>query len=194
MDSISPATRALPVFPRVFARAVPICLLGAALSACRAQGSASSATSGLPVYTPEEAALFDDVLTPRVFGVDVEEQAPSRDRKLAERTRLADFVVACRVSTLAYEGAEDRGAYRATLVPVPPLLAGSRPEGDVEIVIKTDNPTFKLLRARRHSWVGSRLVLFGRRYNFSGKVALHWRGEPDTPEVRAAIQQQALLR
>jgi hypothetical protein len=46
----------------------------------------------------------------------------------------------------------------------------------------------------RHSWVGSRLVLFGRRYKFSGEVVLHWRGEPDTPEVRAAIQQQALLR
>jgi hypothetical protein len=129
-----------------------------------------------------------------VFGVDVEEQAPSRDRKLAERTRLADFVVAVRVATLAYEGALDRGAYRVTLTPVPPLFSGVRPEGDVEIVVKTDNPTFKLLQANRHSWVGSRLVLFGRRYDLSGQVALHWRGEPDTPEVRAAIQQQALLR
>jgi len=192
--SVPTSARNLGIFPRILVGLGCAFWLGVGLPSCASKQSGSAATSGLPDYTPEEAALFDDVLTPRVFGVDVDEQAPTRDRKLAERTKLADFVVGVRVATLAYEGAENRGAYRVTLVPVPPLLAGARPEGDVEIVVKTDNPTFKLLQANRHTWVGSRLVLFGRRYNFSGEVALHWRGEPDTPEVRAAIQQQALLR
>jgi len=165
-----------------------VCGLGSTSSGCASGGSsASAATAGLPDYTPEEAALFDDVLTPRLFGVDVDEPATARDHKLAERTKLGEFVVAARVATLAYEGAEDRGAYRITLVPVPPLLSGTKPDGDLEIVVKTDNPTFQLLHANRHSWVGSRLVLFGRRYKFSGQVVLHWRGEPDTSEVRAAI-------
>jgi hypothetical protein len=168
--------------------------LSLATACASGQSSADAATLGLPDYTPEEAALFDDVLTPRVFGVDVDEQAASRDRKLAERTRAADFVVAARVATLAYEGAEARGAYRITLEPLPPLFAGTRPPDRVEIVVRTDNPTFALLHANRRRWVGSRLVLFGRRYKVSGEVALHWRGEPDTPQVRAAIQEQALLR
>lgn len=168
--------------------------LGLAVACSPAQPSATPNPSGLPDYTPEEAALFDDVIAPRVFGVDIDEQAPSRDRKLAQRTRSADFVVAARVATLAFEGAESHGAYRVTLEPVPPLFAGTRPPGLVEIVVKVGSPSFNLLHANRHRWVGSRLVLFGRRYNLSGDVALHWRGEPDTPEVRAAIQQQALLR
>jgi hypothetical protein len=183
------------IFSRIVLTAAACGLALAGAPGCAGgSGSADSATSGLPDYTPEEAAVFDDVLTPAIFGVSVEEKAGSRDRKLAERLRDAEFVVAMRVSTLAYEGALDRGAYRVTLVPVPPLFSGSRPDGDVEIVVKTDNPTFQLLHQNRHTWVGSRLILFGRRYHRAGKAELHWRGEPDTPEVRAAIESQALLR
>jgi hypothetical protein len=161
---------------------------------CTSSKGPNGPPSGLPDYTPEEAALFDDMLPPRVFGVEVEEIAPTRDRKLAERTRYADFVVAVRVSTLTREGAEEKGAYVVTVEPVQPAFAGYTPQGAFDILVPFGNPSYRLLHANRHAWVGTRLVLFGRRYNLSGMAALHWRAEPDTPEMRAAITEHALLR
>jgi hypothetical protein len=134
------------------------------------------------------------VIAPPLFGVDVDDVLPTRDRKLAERTRFADFVVAARVSTLSRDGAEKMGSYIVTLEPVSPPLAGRLPPGNIDIRVPAGSPSYSLLHANRHGWVGTRLVLFGRRYNLSGAATLHWRAEPDSPEMREAVAQQALLR
>ncbi len=170
-------------------------ILSVAIAAgCAARGAEGPAPSSLPDYTPEEAALFDDVLAPPVFDVDVDDVAPAKDRKLAERTRNADFVVIARVATLSRDGADVRGAYRVTLEPVQQAFDGRPPSGPFDILVPVGSPSYGLLHANRHSWVGRRLVIFGKRYNLSGEATLHWRAEPDTPEMLSAIRQHALLR
>jgi len=179
-------------FSRHFAALLVAGLLTTACGPSR--GADGPPPSSLPDYTPEEAALFDDVLAPKVFDVDVDDALPSKDRKLGERTRNADFVVIARVSTLTRDGAEERGPYRMTLEPLGQAFNGAPPSGPFDILVPAGSPSYALLHANRHAWVGRRLVLFGRRYNLSGEAVLHWRGEPDTPEMLSAIKEHALLR
>ncbi len=120
--------------------------------------------------------------------------APAKDRKLGERTHNADFAVVARVSTLSRDGADERGPYRITLEPLQQVFDGRPPEGPFDILVPSGSPSYGLLHANRHNWVGTRLVIFGRRYNLSGEATLHWRAEPDTPEMVSAIRQHALLR
>lgn len=164
------------------------------LAFCAAVACASpppaSPSSTLPEYTPEEAALFDDVLAPPLFGVDVGGVDPHHDRKLLVRAQNADFVAPVRVSTIARDGA----AYRLTLELTERPLVGTIPVSEFDVLVTRGSSSYGLLDANRHSWVNTRLVLFGRRYSLSGEPVLHFRGEPDTPEVRTAVTTGGLFR
>ncbi len=158
--------------------------------ACAAAPPSAPRGSGLPEYTPEEAALFDDVLVPPLFGVDVGGADPRRDKKLLARARSADFVAPVRVSTIARDGA----SYRLTLELTERPLAGTIPVSAFDVLVTRGSSSYGLLDANRNSWVNTRLVLFGRRYSLGGEPVLHFRGEPDTPEVRTAVTTGGLFR
>jgi hypothetical protein len=146
-------------------------------------------------YTPEAAVLFDDVIAPAVFGFDPEGRNPARDPKLRDRTRLAEFVVPARVETVSRSGGvEHKGAYEVTLVAVGTPLVGAAVEGPFVLNVPSTSPSYSWVDGAGARWVGSRLLLFGRHYHDGGAVALHFRCEPDTPEVRATVQRDAGLR
>lgn len=167
-----------------------LCVLLAVLCVITACASSAQAPAKLPEYTPEEAALFDDVLAPPLFGVDIVEAPPSRDKKLMVRAQRADFVAQVRVATITCDGA----AFRLTLEPTAPPLVGTFPASQVDVLVRPGSPSYGLLNANRHTWVNTRLILFGRRYSLAGEPVLHFRGEPDTPEVRTAVTTGALFR
>jgi hypothetical protein len=158
--------------------------------ACASAPPAAAPGPKLPEYTPEEAALFDDVLVPPLFGVDVGRVDPRGDKKFSARTRSADFVAPVRVATIARDGA----SYRLTLELTEPPLVGSIPVPEFDVLVTRGSSSYGLLDANRHSWVNTRLVLFGRRYSLGGEPVLHFRGELDTPEVRTAVTTAGLFR
>jgi hypothetical protein len=138
--------------------------------------------------------LFDDELAPAVFGFDPEGRNPAKDPKLKERTRLAEFVVVARVETVSRTGLEHHGSYELTLDPAGAPLAGDEPAGPIFLTVPATNPSYGWVDGAGARWVGSRLIVFGRHYRAEHGAALHFRCEPDTPEMRAAIDRNAGLR
>jgi len=171
-----------------------VTLAGAA--GCSGARGASETPASRPVgYSPEEAVLFDDVLAPAVFGFDPEGRNPARDPKLRERTRRADFVAAARVETVSRVGGiENRGAYEITLAPAAPSLIGDVGTAPIVLRVSSTSPSYAWVDGAGVKWVGSRLVVFGRRYRDGNATTLHFRCEPDTAEVRAAVERNAGLR
>jgi hypothetical protein len=130
-----------------------------------------------------------------VFGFDPEGRSPAHDPKLPERTRQAEFVLPVRVETVSrVGGVEHQGAYEITLVPSGPPLAGKGPDSPLVLNVPSTSPSYVWVEGAGAAWVGSRLLLFARHYRDGGVVRLHFRGAPDTPEVRAAVQRHAGLR
>jgi hypothetical protein len=182
-------------------RSVPLPLLALAVAALGAvscgpsRDGSSVPVSSLPAYSPEAAVLFDDVLAPAVFGFDPEGRDPARDPKLRDRTRLAEFVAVARVETVSrVGGVAHRGAYELTLVPLGAPLAGDAPDAPIVLNVPATNPSYSWVDGAGAAWVGSQLIVFVRRYQDGRDAALHFRCEPDTPDVRAAVNRDAGLR
>lgn len=172
---------------------VAFALLGAA--GCGASHSASAPNASLPPYTPEAAVLFDDVLAPAVFGFDPEGRDPARDPKLRERTRQAEFILPARVETVSrIGGVEHKGAYEVSLTASGPPLVGELGETPLVLNVPVTSPSYSWVDGAGAHWVGSHLLLFARHYREGAATTLHFRCEPDTPEVRASVQRDAGLR
>lgn len=170
-------------------------LLLAATACGGGHDDAAAPVSSLPPYSPEAAVLFDDVLAPAVFGFDPEGRTPAKDPKLKDRTRLAEFVVVARVETVSrVGGVEHHGAYEITLDPVGSALAGDTPPEPIVLNVPATNPSYTWVDGAGARWVGSRLIVFGRHYRDDRVAALHFRCEPDTPDMRAAVDRNAGLR
>ena len=168
--------------------------LGLALS-CASGSGRSGRTQGVvfPEYSAEAAVLFDDVLAPALFGFDPQARTPEKDPKLRGRTQNADFVLPVRVESLSKVGAQNQGAYEITLAPTGRALAGEH-TGPVVIQVPMGGPSYAWVDGAGASWAGSRLIIFGKAFRQGEGSVLHFRGEPDTPEVRKAIERDAGLR
>ena len=174
-------------------------LLWLGLSAAVGCGGKQTAVGGpdpsLPPYTPEAAVLFDDVLAPAVFGFDPEGRNLARDPKLRERTRLAEFIVPARVESVSrVGGVAHKGAYEITLARNGPPLVGDPSGTPLVLNVPSTNPSYAWVDGAGAGWVGARVVLFARHYRDGGAAALHFRCEPDTPELRASVERDAGLR
>ncbi len=187
----------MPMSPRPFwpCRAVLLLALGAVEACSGRQAPAEVPDPSLARYSPEEAVLFDDVLAPAVFGFDPEGRNPARDPKLRERTRRATFVAVARVETVSRVGGiQNRGAYEITLAPAAPSLVGDAGTARIVLRVASTSPSYAWVDGAGTKWVGSRLVIFGRRFREGNLTTLHFRCEPDTAEVRAAVERNAGLR
>jgi hypothetical protein len=174
--------------------AVALLVLGP-LGCSGSQKHPSEAEGALLPYSPEAAVLFDDVFAPAVFGFDPEGRHPAQDPKLKERTRQAEFVLVARVETVSrIGGIAHRGAYEVTLAPLGKPLAGEAVAGPIVLSVPASNPSYAWLAGANVKWVGSRLVVFGRHYADVAGPSLHFRCEPDTSEVRNAVEHDAGLR
>jgi hypothetical protein len=168
------------------------------LLACERSRPSKAPDPLLPEYSPEAAAIFDDVFAPAVFGFDPEGRLLRQDPKLRERVRTADFVLAAKVETVSRVGGVERtGAYELTLAPSGPPLLGEFDGKPIVLSVGAASPSYAWIDGAGGSWVGSRLILFARRYRTPGSPgdsALHFRGEPDNADVRGVIARDAALR
>jgi hypothetical protein len=151
-----------------------------------------SAVAGLPEYTPEEASLFGDILTPTVFGLPAEE-APSQDQKLAKRMQRADAVVKVRVATVSETLLAGTRGYTLALAVETPPIRGSAPESPLEIQLGAGSPSLAQVQAEDSKLVGRRFVLFIRHYANHGEPELHWHGEGDTPAFQREFERAKAL-
>jgi hypothetical protein len=163
--------------------------------ACASGSSSSGRTKGVvfPEYSAEAAVVFDDVLAPALFGFDPQGRVPEKDPKLRTRTQNADFVLPVRVESLSKVGAKDKGAYEITLAPTGPALAGEH-TGPVVIRVPLGGPSYAWVDGAGASWAGSRLIVFAKAFREGEGSVIHFRGEPDTPEMRKAVERDAGLR
>jgi hypothetical protein len=197
------STRPMPSrTPRALAPRLRRRLLSLALSlffACAAQGCGPSAapvaapvSEGLPSYTAEEAALFDDTIDLTVFGR-VPSIRPAEDPKLPERVLHADSVVLVKIATVT----SDRGQatspfFQLAFKPLAPAFTGSTPTEAVAVTVAPNSPSYQFVVLTDAGLIGRVVVLMFKRYKESGSTVLHWHIESDTKEVREAIERAKL--
>lgn len=174
--------------------ALSVCLL-AVLSCAQPTQTAGARSATLTEYSPESAALFDDVFAPAAFGFDPEARTPAEEPRFRERTRRADFVLPVRVETISrVGGVEKSGSYEVVLAPTGEPLVGEYAGGSLTLNVPTTNPSYGWIEGAGPAWVNARLIVFGKRYLHGTGTALHFRCEPDNPEVRKIIARDAVLR
>lgn len=135
-----------------------------------------------PVYSPEDAALFNDLFRPELFG-HPGFSPPELDGLLPERVAAADAVVPVRVVTVTFDGDGERQNYSVVVAPSEAALAGQLDLESVTLRIAGNSPVFPWVEGASRKWVGTQLLLFLKHFHDGP----HFHGAPDTPGVRAAV-------
>jgi hypothetical protein len=146
----------------------------------------ASAVAGLPEYTPEEATLFGDTLSPTLFGLPKRDEGSS-NLKLADRSRGADAVIPARVSTITRESLAGAQAFVLVLTPDGPPVVGQTPKDPLEFRIHQGGSMARV-QAEDSKLVGMRLLVFVKRYSEAGEPTYHFHGESDTPAIRGDVK------
>lgn len=165
--------------------AVGALLAAWAVACARATVEPVSATD-LPAYGPEDAALLDDTFGPDVFPTSAL-VLPSSQEKLAERVRRAECVLPVEVTTVSRQGAPPHQGYALAAHPTGEPLAGVPWSDPVTLTVAPSSPSYAQVVSAETTLVGTPLILLFRRYVTDAAETIHWRAEPDTPAVRAAI-------
>jgi hypothetical protein len=151
-----------------------------------------------PEYKPDYAVIFDDLLAPELFGFDPEGREPEKDPKLEARTLRADLILPARVETMSrVGGVEKKGSYELVLAATGPPLYGEAPGEPLILNVGASSPAYPWVDGAGARWVGTRLILFVKRFRGSSRTKgdiIHFRGEPDTVQVRTAIHRQLSRR
>lgn len=176
----------------LFAAALALAALSAACGPSEQPKTAPSAQQ-LPLYGPDAARLFDDTISPDVFGASIDGSDAAADPALPIRTQRAEAVVPVKVSTVTSDTEGGSPAYTLVLSPVGPPLSG-RPWGQpINIEIWPTSPSFAFMHSADSTLVGREFILFFRHYNEQGQITVHWRAEADTPALRAAVERARLV-
>jgi len=151
-----------------------------------------------PEYQREYAIVFDDLLAPAIFGFDPEGRDPTLDPRLRERALRSDLILPVRVETISrVGGVENKGSYEIVLSATAAPLFGKAPGVPLVIHVGAGSTTYPWIEGAGPRWVGSRLILFLKRFR-TGKRnqpdVIHYRGEPDTPQMRAAVHRHVAAR
>lgn len=166
-------------------------LLSLALSACGGSDTeAEVPIDQLPPYTAEQAALYNDALAPQIFGMDAAISSSKPDDKLPELVKQADTVTRAKLVTVTRTRTPIDGRVRYLLVVEPlgdPLLGAPLP-ATLELSVGRASPSLSLLRSMDAEVVGSKFILFLKRYRAHGESALHFRAEPDSADLADTIQ------
>jgi hypothetical protein len=159
------------------------------LAACSRGAGGGPKSPTFPEYSGADAIRFDDVLAPALFGFDPQARDPATDPKLRERTRFADYVMPVRVDSVSRSG----GGYELSLSATGPALAGEH-AGPVVLLVPQGSPSYAWVDGAGPRFAGSRLIVFCKTFRNGESQVVHFRGEPDTPDVRKAIERDAALR
>jgi hypothetical protein len=89
------------------------------------------------------------------------------------------------------------GAYEVVMQPSGPALFGTTPSEPLIVNIAAGAPSYPWMEGAGHRWVGTRVILFLKRFR-AAKAGqpdvIHYRGEPDTAEMRAAVNRHLASR
>jgi hypothetical protein len=160
--------------------AVVLTLSLALLSACGARNVGPKPV--LPSYVGEQAALFNDLFRPELFGMDGATR-PENDSLLGERLQLADTLVPVRVVTINRETRGTLRNYTIVVQPTADVLRGKPVAGAVSLNVADRSPAFAWLDGTGEKWVGTRLLLLLRYY----EDGPHFYGTVDSAPVREAL-------
>jgi hypothetical protein len=148
-----------------------------------------------PDYQPEYAVIFDDRLVPELFGMNLEGRDPVEDPKLRERTLRSDLVMPARVETVSrLGGVEDKGAYEIVFGMRETPLYGAPPTEPLTVNVGVASPTYAWVDSAGARWVGTRLILFAKRFKGPHGDVLHFHGEPDTQAMREVVHRHLAVR
>jgi hypothetical protein len=180
-----------PPVPK-FRELLLVALLGAGLvAACSARSNspgADVAASELPAFTADDSLLLDDSFSPEIFGAVVDSSDP-----LGARARRAEGIQLVRVATVTRDANGDRERYVVEVAPADSAAKGQGLSGPVTLTLEEANPSFAFVRSVDSDLVGTRLVLFFRRYNDGGRVMLHWHVEAANQRVQKAVENAKLM-
>jgi hypothetical protein len=151
---------------------------------CGAPQEPANPALGLPAYSPEEARLFDDVITPELFNYGLSPRQAESDPLMDDRAAMADTATIMKVTTLSREGSGT--AYSVSLRPVA-TISGPAERQPVTLSVSAASPSFLLLEGLGARWVGTELVLLARRYRHGEEAVIHFRAEPNRPAVVGVI-------
>jgi hypothetical protein len=151
-----------------------------------------------PLYQPEYAVVFDDLLVPALFGFDPEGRDPTLDPKLRERVLRSDLILPARVETISrVGGVENKGAYEIVLSATGQPLFGNAPGAPLVLHVGASSRTYPWIEGAGARWVGTRVILFLKRFR-TGKRnepdVIRYRGEPDTQKMREAVHRHLAVR
>ena len=168
-------------------RASLICvaIAAATLPACRPALSGESVEErSYPSYTPAEASVFDDSISESVIS-----GGPwLPDSKFEDRVRRSDSVTPARILTVTEQPrVQGLPLFVVELQPFGHTLAGRRDAERVRLELAPDNPAYRLFRWQRRNLLGKDVVLFYRRYSEGDGITVHFRAEPNTPQVHYAV-------
>jgi hypothetical protein len=167
-------------------RASLLCFLTFLACGCSDQ-PANSPAEDLPLYLPEESALFDDTISASLFKTSYLARDMPRDLHGPQRIERADAIWLMKVATVSRDGAEPAGLrYTVALRPLE-ALSGVLPEGQVTLTISATNPSFPWLNSVGGAWVGTELLLLTRHYREGKEATLHFHGEPNDDATRQQI-------
>jgi hypothetical protein len=174
--------------------------LGGALLACASCGGAPAASSQAPgpslwPYAGEATQIFDDgiELTAVGYGADANAQ-PAEDKRLQERTQIADAVLRIRVTGLT---ARPEGAGWDMALHTLDKLAGKRPPpSDFTLQVGASSPAANVLRSLSTRVSGQTFVVFVEEFARSDGLPgsqLHFHLAQDTPDELISIREAAAL-
>ncbi len=150
------------------------------------QSRVDSPADGLPSYTAEEAALFDDGVAPAAFGLEGG-VSPSEDPIFYDRLKHADAVLRGRISTVTEASLAGKNGY-ALSVQIEASLRGSVPEKILELRIPPGSVGLARMQASGTALVGKRVLLFVRKFGRGDDVEMHFHADADDPKTREALK------
>lgn len=175
------------------ATAASVSIVALTLGACSGSSRPASSAADLPSYGPNEAVLFDDTFSAAVFDTTIA-PAPDWRAKMNNRTAAADAVVRARISTVSSQQSEAMSSLELEFTPAGAALAGRTETASIMVELPSRSPSFAVVGVDSSALIGKTVILFYRRYNQDGTATVHWRAEPDTQTVTAAVHQAAVLR
>jgi hypothetical protein len=172
---------------------LPLTLLCAPAACAMSRPAVAAADAGLPPYGPEDAALLDDTFGAAVFPTSALVLPPSGG-KLLERVLRAECVLPVVVTTVGRQGTMPHQSFALAASPAGKPLAGIEWQEPITLTIGPSSPSYAQIVSAETTLVGTPLILLFRRYVTEGTETIHWRAEPDTPAVRAAVLRATAVR
>jgi hypothetical protein len=194
MDKEKPANRLiadrlLPFVPWS-GRAARLISAALVVWSCGGSGAGSNTpTDELPVYGAADAELFDDSVAPAVFGFGSSKDEFETTPAFEDLVRAADLIQRVRLVTITRAKSATSVVYHLELEFLGEAIVGSATEeGAAEVSVGFGSRSVGLLRSVESESVGTKFIVFLKRYAANGEPIWHFRALADSAAILAAIE------